>query len=179
MNEDFSSQAIINNEFDYSNIVPNVETISYLVQYCDQVYKQLIKLVEEDEERNKQFKIEYKEWNYKKSYGQDFEVYIREKNYNNITCKDYSQFVSAVNGGNLNGIGSMEIRLCVDFFRGKGENVVEHENSFTMSFKPYEIKFIRKSNHNDPSMNSIEEKINSIFKQFPVANSVFCNKQNQ
>jgi len=178
MDENFSSQAVINNEFDYSNIVPNIETISYLVQYCDQVYKQLIKLVEEDEEKNKQFKNEYKEWNYKKSYGQQFEVIVREKNYNNITCRDYSQFISAVNGGNLNNISSMDIKLCMDFFRGKGENTVEHENSFTMSFKPYEIVFIRKSNYNDPSMNRIEEQINLIFKQFPIGNSIFCNKQN-
>ena len=176
MDENFSSQAVINNEFDYSNIVPNVEMISYLVQYCDQVYKKLIKLVEEDEEKNKQFKSEYKEWNYKKSYGQQFKVFIRGKNYNNITCKDYSQFMSAVNGGNLNDTNGVDIRLCMDFFRGKGENIVEHENSFTMSFKPYDITFIRKSNYNDPNMNKIEEQINLIFKQFPVANSIFCNK---
>lgn len=179
MDDNFSSQAVINNEFDYSNVVPTVEMILYLVQYCDQVYNQLTKLVKDDEEKNKQFKSEYKEWNYKKSYGQSFEVFIREKNYNNITCKDYSQFVSAVNGGNLNEISGMYIKLCMDFFRGKGENTVEHENSFTMSFKPYEITFTRKSNYNDPSMNKIEEQINSIFKHFPVANSIFCTKQSQ
>lgn len=68
MDDNFSSQAVINNEFGCSNVVPTVETISYLVQYCDQAYKQ--------------FKSEYKEWNYKKSYGQSFEVFIRERNYN-------------------------------------------------------------------------------------------------
>ena len=66
----------------------------------------------------------------------------------------------------------------MDFYRGNGENTVEHENLFKMVFKPYEITFIRKSNFNDPSMDKIEEEINSIFKQFPVANSIFCNKQN-
>ena len=53
MNGSFSSRAVINNKFDYSNIVPIVELVTYLVQYCDQMNKQLTKLVEEDEEKNK------------------------------------------------------------------------------------------------------------------------------
>lgn len=176
MDDSFLSKAVVNNEYDYSNILPTVEAISYLVQYCDEMNKQLTKLVEADEEKNKQFKSEYKDFMYKKSFGQRFEVFIREKSYNNITCKDYSQFISAVNGGNLNGINSMEIRLCMDFYRGKGDNLEEHENSFLIVFKPYEITFIRKSNHNDPNMNQIEQQIKNILKQFPVANCIFCTK---
>lgn len=178
MDDSFTSKAIVNNEYDYSNVLPTVEAISYLVQYCDEMNKQLTKLVEADEEKNKQFKLEYKEFMYKKSYGQQFEVFIREKSYNNITCKDYLQFMSAVNGGNLNGISSMDIKLCMDFHRGKGNNTEEHENSFLITFKPYEIKFTRKSNHNDPNMDQIEQQIKDILKQFPVANCIFCNKQN-
>ena len=179
MNDNFSSQAVINNELDYSNIIPNIDPISELVKYCDQVYQELTKLVEEDEEKNKQFKTEYKEWNYKKSYGQLFEVIIREKNFNNIICKNHSQFISAVEGGNLNDINSLEIRLCMDFYRGKGDDTVEHENSFIISFKPYYITFIRKSNYDDSNMDRIEDEINSIFKSFSVANTIFCNKENQ
>ena len=115
MNDDFTSQAIINNEFDYSNILPTIEAVSYLVQYCDSMNKQLIKLVEADEEKNKKFKPEYKEYNYKHSYGQQLEIYIREKSYNNITCKDYETFITAIKNGNLNNISSMDIKLCMDF----------------------------------------------------------------
>ncbi len=179
MDESFSSQAVINNEFDYSNVVPTIEAISYLVQYCDQMNKQLTKLVEEDEEKNKQFKSEYKDYMYKKSYGQEFQVYIKEKSYNNITCNDFESFSSAVKGGNLNQVTGLDIKLCMDFLRGKEEKLEEHENLFTIIFNPYDIKFARKSNHNDPNMNKVEEQINSILKQFPVANSIFCNKQNQ
>lgn len=176
MDDNFSSKAVINNEYDYSNILPTVEAVSYLVRYCDEMNKQLTKLVEEDEEKNKQFKPEYKEYTYKKSYGQHFEVYIREKSYNNITCKDYDQFISAVKGGNLNSVTNLEIKLCLDFYRGKGDNAEEHENSFIISFKPYEITFARKSNHDDQYMNQVEQHLNEILKQFPVANSIFCNK---
>ena len=179
MDDSFSSQAVINNEFDYSNVVPTIEAISYLVQYCEQMNKQLTKLVEEDEEKNKQFKSEYKDYMYKKSYGQEFQVYIKEKSYNNITCNDYESFSSAVKGGNLNQVTGLDIKLCMDFLRGKEEKLEEHENLFTIIFNPYDIKFARKSNHNDPNMNKVEEQINSILKQFPVANSIFCNKQNQ
>ena len=179
MDDSFSSQVVINNEFDYSNVVPTIEPISYLVQYCDQLNKRLIKLIEEDEEKNKQFKYEYKDYMYKKSYGQEFRVYIREKSYDNITCNDFESFSSAVKGGNLNQVNGLDIRLCMDFLRGKEGSLEEHENLFTIIFKPYDIKFVRKANHNDPTMNKIEEEINSILKQFPVANSIFCNKQNQ
>lgn len=178
MNDGFTSKAVVNSEYDYSNVVPTIEAVSYLVQFCDQTNKQLTKLVEEDEEKNKQFKSEYKDYMYKKSYAQKFEVYIRGKSYNSITCEDYNQFMSAVNGGNLNAVDSLSVSLCLDFYRGKGDNTEEHENSFMVSFKPYEIKFTRKSNHNDQSMDQVEQSINSILKRFPVANCIFCNKQN-
>ncbi len=178
MDDSFTSKVVVNNEYDYSNILPTVEAISYLVKYCDEMNKHLKRLVEVDEEKNKQFKPEYKEFMYKKSYGQQFEILIREKSYNNITCKDYSQFMSAVNGGNLNRVSGMDIKLCMDFHRGKGDHTEEHENSFLITFKPYEITFIRKSNHNDPNMNQVEQQIKDILNKFPVANCIFCNKQN-
>lgn len=58
------------------------------MEYCDQFYKQFIKMSEDDEEKNKQFKLEYKEYMYKKNYGTNFEIYIREKTYNNIKFED-------------------------------------------------------------------------------------------
>ena len=42
----------ISREFDYSNSVPEVQSISFLAQYCDSYYKQLMKMCEEDEEKN-------------------------------------------------------------------------------------------------------------------------------
>lgn len=172
------TKSVINNEYDYSNILPTIEYIDYLVKYCDNAYNQLNKLVEEDEEKNKKFKPEYKEFNYAHSYGAKFEVFIREKSYNNITCKDYNTFVTAVKDGNLNEIMELEIKVDLDFRRGIGNNLEDYENSFTIIFKPYDIKFARKSNHNEPNMNQLEDQINTILKQFPVANCVFCNKNN-
>lgn len=179
MLDDNLAQKVINNEFDYSNVIPTIEAVSYLVEFCDKINKQFTKLVEDDEEKNKQYKYEYRDYMYKKSYAQGLEVYIREKSYNNITCNDYESFVSAVDDGNLNQVDSVDVKLCLDFSRGKSEKYEDHENSFSIIFRPYEITFARKSNHDDPSMNKIEEQINSILKKFPVANSIFCNKQDK
>lgn len=179
MGEDMIIQGVINNEFDYSNIVPTIEAVSYLVQYCDQLNKQLEKLVLEDEEKNKQYKLEFKDYMYKKSFGQGLHIYIKEKSHNNITCKDYESFLSAVNNGNLNNVNGINIDLSLDFDRGKIGKLDKHENLFSVIFNPYDIVFARKSNHNDPNMNKIEDMINSILKKFPVANSIFCNKQDK
>ena len=42
----------ISREFDYSNSATEPQTISFLTQYCDSYYKQLIKMHEKDEEKN-------------------------------------------------------------------------------------------------------------------------------
>lgn len=165
MNE-YNEESIINNKYDYSNILPVVDYISYLVQYCDQVYNKLLNLQQEDEEKNKQFKPEYKEYNFKKKYSQGFEIYIREKSYhNNIICKNYNTFKTAVDDGNLNNVTGVDIKLNLDFERGHEGKFETHENNFIIIFKPYEITFSRKSNYNDSNMNQIENQINEILKK--------------
>ena len=171
-----TSKVVINNEYDYSNILPTLEAVTYLVKYCDNMNKQLTKLVEMDEEKNKQFKEEYKEYTYKHSFGQHLEIDIRNKSFNTITCNDYEQFVSASEGGNMKNVSSVDIKLCLNFRRGKGNNMEDYENIFVIKFRPYEITFARKSNHNDSNMSKIEDQINDILKKFPIANSIFCSK---
>lgn len=174
---EYENKAIINNEYDYSNVLPSIDYISYLVEYCDGVYRQFIKLTEEEEEKNKQFKSEYKEYNYKKNYGAKFEISVMEKSYNRIQCEDVQTFKTAIINGNLKSVLSLYIKMCIDFKRGRGNNLEEHENSFSINFKPYEITFTRTSNHNDADMNQIENNIKEILNRFPVANCIFCDKK--
>ena len=136
----------------------------------------MIRLMNEDEEKNKQFKPEYKQYTYKKNYGTRFEIYIREKTYNNISCKDLVEFESAVKDGNLKNINSMEIKMDLDFRRGNGNNLEDHENSFTVKFEPYKIIFARKSNYIDQEINQVESAIKQILDKFPKVNSIFCTK---
>lgn len=175
MDDNFTSQAIINNEFNYSSVIPTIEAISYLINYLYNKYVEFNNLVIRDEEKNKPFKLEYKDFQYKKSYGQLFEVYIVEKTYHNITCKDYDTFLSAVKDGNLKNINSLTVKMCLDFFRGKDNNLVEHENSYVINFKPFGTIFARKSNFNDDMMNNLENDINNILKQFPALDCIFSN----
>lgn len=166
----------IHHEYDYSNIVPRIEAITYLVQYCENIYKQFLTLIEEDKKRNESLKFEFRNYHYKRSYREKFEVYIREKNYNYISCKDFTMFQNVIDQGNLNNVNSLEIRLCLDYKKGREGNLVSFENSFIVSFKPYRITFDRKANHNEEQMTKIEENIKNILDQFSVVNTIFCTK---
>lgn len=169
----------ISREYDYSNSVPEVQSILILAKYCYSYYGQLIKMCEEDEEKNKILKSEYKDFLYKKSFASKYEVAIREKgnSFSNLSCKTYDSFVEAVNSGHLNNVESVVITLDLSFKRGKDMATKEHENLFKISFKPYSIVFIRKSNHADSSMDNIENVINEILKKFRVQNTIFCTKE--
>lgn len=173
---DSEKTLIINNEYDYSNIVPVVEGVIYLVEYCDSVFRQIASLIEEDEARNEKIKYEYRKYNYKKNFSNYFEINIYSKNFSSIVCKDSSSFKSAVENGNLNNIGSLTIKLNLGYKRGIQGNFIEHENSFVISFKPYDIKFIRKSNHKEFDMDKIEKDIINILNRFNVVNNIFCTK---
>ena len=169
-------ETIINNEYDYSNIIPKFENITYIIQYCAHIYSYFLKLLEEDENKNEKLKYEFKNYNYKKNYGEGFEVKIRQKNYNTISCKNYDSFVEALNNGQLLNIESLEINLNLNYRRGNIDSLKNHENSFKISFRPYDIKFIRKANHNEQNMNQIEENIKQILNKFPVENTIFFSK---
>ena len=174
-----STTTIINNEYNYSNIIPTTDVVFQLVKYFDSLYKHFQKLIEEDEEKNKKLVPEYQEFLYKDTYSFDFEVNITSKSINTICCKDLDQFISAVNGGNLNNIYALKIELNLDFGRGKGNNIENHKNKFKISFKPYEIIFIRKSNYNDQSMTEIEEMTKKALASFPVSNTIFYSKSDK
>lgn len=178
MNSESDKIKSLKNEYDYSNAVIEKNNLLFLVQYLDGLNKQLVKLTEEDEENNKKFKNEYREYNYKKSYKQGLNIYVRFANYTqNITCNDYEKFSSSVSNGLVKNIESMDIELDLSFFRGHGEDLSEHENSFKITIKPYKIEFIRISNYDDELIDQIENQINNIMNKFSKINSIFCSKE--
>lgn len=177
MDIDEEVETTINNESDYSNIIASVDNIAYIVQYCDNVYTQFQQLVAEDEQKNERLKYEFKNYNYKKSYGDTFEVKIRVKDhFTPISCTNYNSFNDAVSQGQLKNLDSLEIELNLDYKRGNNDSLKDHQNLFKISFKPYDIKLIRKSNHNEQNMNQIEENIKQLLNRFSVANTIFCTK---
>lgn len=168
----------ISREYDYSNSVPEVQNILFLAKYCYSYYVQLIKMCEEDEEKNRILKSEYKDFLYKKSFSSKYEAAIREKDvFSSLSCKTYDSLVEAANSGHLKNVESVVITLDLSFRRGRDMATKEHENLFKISFKPYNIVFIRKSNYADSSMDNIENVINEILKKFRVQNTIFCTKE--
>lgn len=173
---DENVEVTIKNEFDYSNIIPKIEEISYLIQYLNNIYNEMNILFEEDEIRNEKIKYEFKNYNYKKSFGTKFEILVREKEFTTITHKSFESFIEAVKSGQVKNIKSLEIHMDIDYNKGKFESLKLHENSFKIVFKPYEIYFKRVSNHNEIKMNQIENTINAILLKFQVSDSIFCSK---
>lgn len=177
MNFSEEVEKVINNEYDYSNIVPNIDNISFLVRYFDSVFSWFHQLLLEDEQRNEKLKYEYQNYNYKKSYGTVFDVKVRQKGTYGLTSyKNFNSFNDAVMEGQLNNIDSLEIELNLDYKRGNNDSLDDYQNLFKVSFKPYNINFIRKSNHNEQNMNEIEENIKQMLNGFQTINTIFCTK---
>ena len=175
---DFENEniTVIDNSFNYSDCLPTIDNITYLIKYCDEVYNQFIKVIQEDEEKNERLKYEFKKYNYKKNFGEKFEIAITEKTYNTIKCKTKESFLKTVEEGKVKNLRSLEIELDLDYSRGEYNNYKDHDNSFTITFKPYEIVFQRKSNYEDNNMDAIENGINEILKKFPIVETIFYSK---
>ena len=173
---DENTPSSIDNIHDYSNIIPKIEDIRRLAEYCFKVYTEFKNKCDAEEERNKQFKPEYKNYECCKMYSTECMIRYMNNNYKTTNFKDYESFVSSVNNGNVTNVISLEINLCLDYKKGSGSNLVEHRNSFVIKFKPYEIIFSRKSDFNELAMNNIENNINEIMNSFEFANTIFCTK---
>ena len=174
MNEDIETS--INNEFDYSTIIPSAEAIGYIVQYCETLYNQFMQLVANDEKKNETLKYEYRNFEYGRHFKSEFTVTIKKAGLNTIICKNYNAYMEAVRSGNVNNLNGLDIIMDLSYKKGNTQNSVEHRNDFKVIFRPYDIRFIRKSNHDEMNMKQIEDSINGILKQFPTANSIFCSK---
>lgn len=171
-------ESIILHTFDYSNIIPKLDYVLILVQYCNSYYDQLLKLCSEDEEKNLKLKSEFKFFNYKKSFSMEFKVIFKEKceNASQIVCNSYISFLELVKNGNLKSVDFLKITLNLSFKRGKDFELCDCDNLFEISFKPYNIVFTRKSNYEDEVIDKIENSINLVFQQANVENTIFCSR---
>lgn len=173
---DEDTPSSIDNKFDYSNIIPKIEDIRRLAEYCFKVYEDFKNKCDVEEEKNKQFKPEYKNYECTQMFSTGCEIRYMDNNYKTTNFKDYESFISSVNNENITNVMSLEINLCLDYKKGPGSNLVEHKNSFDIKFKPYEIIFSRKADFNELAMNNIENNINDIMNSFNSANTIFCTK---
>lgn len=169
----------ISNKYDYSNIIVNAENVGLLIQGCEALYNQLMNLINEDEKRNEMLKYELRNYNYKKNYNTGFNVNAidKERGYRGMLEFDsYEKYNKAVQDKLIIGIEKLTITLNLSYKAGHNDSLVEYSNEFIMIFEPYNIRFERKSNHDEEYMNQVEEYINKMFNIFPVQNTIFCTK---
>ena len=174
MNEEI--ETVVNNEYDYSNMVASGENIATIVQYCETLFNQFNSLIARDEKKNEMLKYEFKSYEYAKHFKSEFTVILKQRGLNNIICKNYNAYMDALKSGNVNNLNGLDIILDLSYKRGNSGDLKEYRNDFKIIFRPYDIRFIRKSNHNETTMNQIEDAIKFMLNQFPVANTIFFNK---
>lgn len=169
------NETLINKEYDFSTVIPTADGIGYLVKYMDDLYKKLLQLIHEDDERNSKFKYDFQNYEYKKAYSLNFEIYISFNGSNYITCKDYNSYMDLVKSDGVKNVSHLDISLNLDYQRGPVSSLVNHNNSFKIRFAPYNIKFTRKSNHNEEAMNEVEKNIVEMLNKFPSSKCIFSN----
>lgn len=174
------TEVIVNPEYDYSNIIPDKEYIKVLIRSCEEMYKRLQDLFKKDEEKNERLKYEYRNYEYKKHFETDFSIDIRETGIGDGSLGQHLNFTDSNTFSDYIdrkvNLDSLVINLNLSYKRGSDGNEKAHLNSFKISFKPYNIKFKRKSNYNDEVMNQIESYLKSILDKFMTKNTIFCNK---
>ena len=77
-------EKMISNSFDYSNIVPTINEIIPIMQYCDSLYKNFLELARKDEEENEKYKHEYRFYKYKKTFDSTYSIQLIDNNYKSI-----------------------------------------------------------------------------------------------
>lgn len=172
-----NESAPINHDYLYPNILVVREYVENLVGFCDGAYRTFLKKVAEEEEKNESLKNEYREYMYKKSYGMRMKVYIWTNNSVSLEYDNEGAFRAAANSGKLNDVSSLKIELHLDFGRGREGSIEDHKNEFIVDFKPYNIKFVRNSNFDDPEMSELEEQIVKLMEGFPATKTIFTPEQ--
>ena len=130
-----------------------------------------------EEEKNEPLKYEHREYDYKKSYGMRFKIYIWTNNSGSLEYDSDDALRTAAANGRLNDVSSLKIEMDLDFGRGKEGAIEEHKNEFVISFRPYDIKFVRNSNYNDPEMDDLEKQIVNLMEDFPATKTIFTPGQ--
>ncbi len=169
-------EVVVDHSFNYSNIIPTPEGIAFLAHYCEELYTQFNILVNQNMQKNEMYHPDQRVYEYYKHFKCEFTITLKQKGLNNIICKSYKAFMEAVNSGKANNLNGLDVIMDLSYKRGSGNDLKDYRNDFKVIFRPYDIVFYRKSNHDEDNMNQIENSINSIMQQFPVANSIFCTK---
>ena len=167
-----NQSSMVNSVFDFSNALVDTNNLLPLVQYYYGIYMQYIKLAEEDAQRNEKLKYDYQKFECSKRWFK-FKIRTLTNDYNNAEYNTLADFNYAVTNGKIRDISLLEIELTLDFSTGTNNNKIDYDNEFVITFKPYDIKFKRKSNKNIQTMQEIEDYTISLLQSFNKQTTIF------
>ena len=157
---------IIKNTKEYSDKIVNTYSIGILSNYCESIYKAFLKLTNKDEKDNEKLSYNKRNYHYKKK-NVSFEIYAVDKELNHYSFETYNAYINSINGGNLDDVNSLSLKLNLSYSKGTNGNLEDYNNEYEIIFKPYSIKVERISNHKDECMDQVEEAIDNIIKKLP------------
>ena len=168
-----SQPSPVNHEHLYPNLLPVREYVENLASFCERAYKVLEKKADEDEQKNASIEYSQQEYVYKKSFGAGFKVHLYTNANVSLDYETADSLLAASRDGRLNDVSMLVIRLDLDFSRGKNNAFEDHNNEFEISFRPFDVKFLRNSNYVDPDMDKLEDEIVKILEDFPFMKTIF------
>lgn len=166
---------IINNSYDYSNSLIIKEGIVNLATYLNDINTKMESLFKNDENKNSKLELSDQTFQYKKDKS-NLKMIIRDGNFKSTTFDDLTEFKKAVNDGLLVNVDKVELEYKVSYYSISDGVKDYHENIFDLVFKPGDIKFIRKANHNEELFNNYEKEIIKFMDNIPKYNTIFCSK---
>lgn len=170
-----TSPATIKNNHDHTNLLAVREYVDDLVKYCFGIYASFQKTQAEEEQRNERLKLEYREYQFRKSYSEHCQVVIYAGG-QRTEFTDYANFQSALLGGMILGVDYLQISLNLSHYVGKYDSRDEHQHEYTIRFEPAKSYFLYAANMDDQNMNIIETQIEERLNSFPASITIFSKK---
>ncbi len=164
----------INHVYNYNNAVPMLDYVLDVCKYLDAKYRELEALVAQDEVKNQDLKYEYREYSHKKAYSAGYTIYFYSKTQRSVpAAHSYAELEQMKNSGLLKQLRRMTIEVNYDYGVGKDNQINGHHNEFKLSFEPYEIVFTRVSDHDNETINEIEETVKRKMNEFLYYETIF------
>ncbi len=167
-----NQEAMVDNLYDYSDIVVDTEHLLTIVEYYNNIYNYFSSIAEEDEKRNKRLKYDYQVYQCKKRWF-ELSVSIMDNKYNHSEYKSLMDFKNAIENDRIRNVATLTIKLTIDYESGNYGNEISYENNFVLDFKPYNIKFQRVSNHELTTMKEIEDNTRKLLNNFTSQTTIF------
>jgi len=172
-----SKPAAIRKTKEYTSLLAVREYVEDLAKNCFALFDSFKKTIKDDEAKNEQLKFELRTYNYHTNYSETCTIRVRADG-NSTDYKDFPTFLSALNGGLIQGASELRIVLDMSYRSGLGNDLTEHDHKFTITFSPEKTAYVYEANFDDPTMNGLYEQILAKLDNFPATITIFSRSTN-